>query len=133
MRISLNIDDYLLKKASELTGIKDEALLVRMGLEALIARESARRLADLGGDGKELAPDSQKKTCWRECLILADTSIWVPHLKDGDAGPAARWNVWQKEAEPPGEAFPGRAWEPEQKSQEEGLPDAVAPASCRYW
>ena len=52
MRTTLNIDDDLLREASRLTGIKEKTSLVRMGLEALIARESARRLADLGGTDK---------------------------------------------------------------------------------
>ncbi|MGB6068340.1 MAG: type II toxin-antitoxin system VapB family antitoxin [Desulfomonilaceae bacterium] len=54
MKVTLNIDDDLLKKASNLTGVKEKASLVRMGLEALIARESARRLANLGGTEKDL-------------------------------------------------------------------------------
>ncbi len=45
----MNINDDLLQQASELTGVSEKTALVRMGLEALIARESARRLADLGG------------------------------------------------------------------------------------
>ena len=49
MRTTLLIDDLMLKKASELTGIKEKTSLVRRGLEALIARESSRRLAQLGG------------------------------------------------------------------------------------
>lgn len=49
MRTTLNIEDILLTRASQLAGIKEKTLLVRMGLEALIARESARRLAKLGG------------------------------------------------------------------------------------
>ena len=47
MRTTLNIDDALLKQAARLTGISEKTSLVRMGLEALIARESARRLARL--------------------------------------------------------------------------------------
>jgi hypothetical protein len=54
MRITLNIEDKLLEKASELTGIKEKTTLVKLGLEALIARESARRLAELGGTEKRL-------------------------------------------------------------------------------
>ncbi|MBI5196507.1 MAG: type II toxin-antitoxin system VapB family antitoxin [Nitrospirae bacterium] len=54
MKITLNIDDKVLKKASELTGVIKKTSLVRMGLEALIARASARRLADLGGTEKAL-------------------------------------------------------------------------------
>ena len=56
MRTTLNIDDTLLSKASGLTGIKEKTSLVRLGLEALIARESARRLAELGGSEKYLRP-----------------------------------------------------------------------------
>jgi len=45
----LNIDILLIRRASRLTGVSKKTALVRMGLEALIARESARRLARLGG------------------------------------------------------------------------------------
>ena len=54
MRTTLNIDDDLLEQASELMGIKEKTVLVRISLEALIARESARRLAALGGTEKKL-------------------------------------------------------------------------------
>jgi hypothetical protein len=48
------MDDKLIKKAKELTGIKEKTSLVRLGLEALIALESSRRLACLGGSEKKL-------------------------------------------------------------------------------
>jgi hypothetical protein len=54
MRTTLNIEDQLIEKASELTGIKEKTTLVKLGLEALIARESAKRLAELGGTEKHL-------------------------------------------------------------------------------
>jgi Arc/MetJ family transcription regulator len=54
MRTTLILDDDLLGRASELTGIREKTSLVRLGLEALIARESARRLAALGGTEKSL-------------------------------------------------------------------------------
>lgn len=54
MRTTLNIDDSLLNDAARLTGVKEKTSLVRLGLEALIARESARRLASLGGAEKDL-------------------------------------------------------------------------------
>jgi len=54
MRTTLNIDDTILRKASKLTGITEKTSLVRLGLEALIARESSRRLAELGGTEKLL-------------------------------------------------------------------------------
>lgn len=54
MRTTLNIDDSLLNNAARLTGVKEKTSLVRLGREALIARESARRLANLGGTEKNL-------------------------------------------------------------------------------
>jgi Arc/MetJ family transcription regulator len=54
MRTTLNIEDKLVARAAELTGIKEKTSLVRLGLEALIARESAKRLAALGGTEKNL-------------------------------------------------------------------------------
>ena len=54
MRTTLNIEDTLIDQASKMTGIKEKTALVRLGLEALIARESARRLAKLGGSEKHL-------------------------------------------------------------------------------
>lgn len=52
MRTTLNIDDDLLKRASELSGITEKTSLVKAGLEALIAIESGKRLAALGGREK---------------------------------------------------------------------------------
>jgi len=54
MRTTLNIDDDLLRRARQLTGVDEKTALVRLGLEALIARESARRLAALGGSQPRL-------------------------------------------------------------------------------
>jgi len=54
MRTTINIDDKILEKAALLTGIKEKTSLVRLGLEALIARESSKRLAMLGGTEKAL-------------------------------------------------------------------------------
>lgn len=62
MRTTLNIDDSLVKHAARLTGIKQKTSLVRLGLEALISRESARRLADLGGTQKQLRPVRRRRT-----------------------------------------------------------------------
>ena len=52
MRTTLNINHDILRRASELTGVQEKTALVRMGLESLIARHSARRLAALGGKDK---------------------------------------------------------------------------------
>lgn len=57
MRTTLNIEDELLKKASKLTGVKEKTYLVKLGLETLIARESSKRLAKLGGTEKKLTED----------------------------------------------------------------------------
>lgn len=54
MITTLNIEDALLEKAVKLTGITEKTSLVRLGLQALIARESAKRLAELGGSEKTL-------------------------------------------------------------------------------
>ena len=52
MRTTLNIDDALLGRATQLSGLSEKTAVVRAGLEALVARESARRLAALGGSDK---------------------------------------------------------------------------------
>lgn len=49
MRTTINLDDALVKKAGDLSGIAERTALVHEALRALIARESARRLARLGG------------------------------------------------------------------------------------
>ena len=54
MRTTLNIDEDLLQKARRLRGLKEKTAIVHAGLEALIALESARRLAALGGSEKGL-------------------------------------------------------------------------------
>ena len=61
MRTTLNIEDDLLAKAAQLTGIQEKTALVRLGLEALIARESARRLAALGGSEPRLEPIPRRR------------------------------------------------------------------------
>ena len=54
MRTTLAIDDDLLSKAQAFTGLQERSALVREALKALIERESARRLALLGGSDPEL-------------------------------------------------------------------------------
>ena len=49
VRTTMNLDDALLGEAARLTGIKERTAVVHEGLRALIQRESARRLARLGG------------------------------------------------------------------------------------
>jgi len=62
MRTTLNIDDSVLRHAAKLTGVKQKTSLVRLGLEALISRESARRLAELGGTEKRLRPVRRRRS-----------------------------------------------------------------------
>jgi Arc/MetJ family transcription regulator len=62
MRTTININDEILKRASELTGVKEKTHLVRLGLEALIALESSRRLARLGGTEKDLGSIARRKS-----------------------------------------------------------------------
>ena len=54
MRTTLNIDDQLLDEAQRITGVKERTALIHEGLRALIERESARRLARLGGSEPQL-------------------------------------------------------------------------------
>jgi Arc/MetJ family transcription regulator len=54
MRTTLNIEDDLLAKAQRISGLKERTAVVREGLKALIERESARRLARLGGTEPQL-------------------------------------------------------------------------------
>ncbi len=61
MKINIDIDDALWTRAAALTGVSDKASLVRMGLDTLIARESAARLAALGGTEKKLRPIPRRR------------------------------------------------------------------------
>lgn len=61
MRTTLNIDDGLLAEAARLTGVTEKTALVRLGLEALVARESALRLAALGGSDKAARPAPRRR------------------------------------------------------------------------
>ena len=54
MRTTLNIDDQLYEEAVRLTGVKEKTALLREGLKALIQRESAKRLSQLGGTEPQL-------------------------------------------------------------------------------
>lgn len=61
MRTTVKLDDELVKRAEELTGITERSQLVRDALKALIARESARRLALLGGSEPDLHPVPRRR------------------------------------------------------------------------
>ncbi len=64
MRTTLNIDDKLLEKARNMTGLAEKTALVREGLRALVERESAHRLVQLGGSEPQLlsAPRRQSES-----------------------------------------------------------------------
>ena len=62
MNITITVDDALLKRAEELTGITDGQALAREGLRALIERESARKLARLGGSQPQLRPIPRRRS-----------------------------------------------------------------------
>ena len=61
MRTTINLDDRLISEAKRLTGIPERTALIHEGLRALIERESARRLARLGGSEPQLAPVSRRR------------------------------------------------------------------------
>ena len=61
MRTTIILDEPLLEKARRLTGIEEKTALVHAGLRALIARESARRLASLGGSEPQLEAPPRRR------------------------------------------------------------------------
>lgn len=62
MRTTLALDDELISQAEAFTGVKEKSVLVREALKALIERESARRLARLGGSEPRLKPIPRRQT-----------------------------------------------------------------------
>ena len=62
MKIAVTVDANLLKRAEELTGITDGATLVNESLRALIERESARKLARLGGGQPQLTSIPRRRS-----------------------------------------------------------------------
>ncbi len=62
MRTTLNIDDQLLDEAQRITGLTEKVALVREALRALIERESAHRLAKLGGSQPQLKPVPRRQS-----------------------------------------------------------------------
>lgn len=62
MRTTLNLDEDLVREAQRLSGLKAKTSVLHAGLEALIARESAKRLAALGGAERALRPISRRRS-----------------------------------------------------------------------
>jgi Arc/MetJ family transcription regulator len=54
MRTTVNLDEALIEEAMRVTGVQERTVLIHEGLKALVARESARRLARLGGSQPQL-------------------------------------------------------------------------------
>jgi Arc/MetJ family transcription regulator len=65
MRTTLALDDELVARAQELTGLNEKAALIREALKALIARESARRLALLGGTEPDAKAPPRRRPPYR--------------------------------------------------------------------
>lgn len=65
MRTTLALDDELLAQAQAFTGLQEKSALVREALVALIQRESARRLARLGGSEPKLTVTPRRQTATR--------------------------------------------------------------------
>ncbi len=61
MRTTLALDDELLAKAQAFTGITEKSALVREAMKALIERESARRLARLGGSEPDISAPPRRR------------------------------------------------------------------------
>jgi Arc/MetJ family transcription regulator len=65
MRTTVNIDDELLAEAQRITGVTEKAALLREGLRALVERESARRLAQLGATEEQLKSVPRRRSVGR--------------------------------------------------------------------
>jgi Arc/MetJ family transcription regulator len=62
MRTTINLDQALLDEAQRITGLTERTALIREGLKALIERESARRLARLGGSEPQIKPVPRRRS-----------------------------------------------------------------------
>lgn len=62
MRITVTVDDAVLREAERLSGLRTKSALVREGLKALIERESGRRLARLGGSQPNLEVPPRRRS-----------------------------------------------------------------------
>jgi Arc/MetJ family transcription regulator len=62
MRTTINLDEDLIKEAKRVTGTAERTALIHEGLRALIARESAKRLARLGGSDRKARAPRRRRT-----------------------------------------------------------------------
>ncbi len=84
MRTTVALDDILMDRARELTGVKETSALLREGLKALIERESARRLARLGGEAtlmRRLRPRAARQNDPRRLDCLDRPFPWRRRLR----------------------------------------------------
>jgi Arc/MetJ family transcription regulator len=61
MRTTLNLDEELIEEARKLTGIQEKTALLHAGLQALVAREAALRLAAMGGSQPDIRPIPRRR------------------------------------------------------------------------
>ena len=81
MRTTVTLDDELVAKAVALTGCRDRGPLLRAALNALIERESGRRLGPVWAVRKRRDGAASPQGC---DVILADTSIWIDHFRNNN-------------------------------------------------
>jgi len=62
MRTTVNLDEKLIEEAMQMTGVRERTALIHEGLKALVTRESARRLARLGGTEPQLRPIPRRRS-----------------------------------------------------------------------
>lgn len=62
MRTTVNLDEELIEEAMRVTGVQERTALIHEGLKALVTRESARRLARLGGTEPQLRPIPRRRS-----------------------------------------------------------------------
>ena len=78
MRTTVTIDDEMMAVAHRLTGITEKSAVIRAALKALIERESARRLALLGGSDPDAIAAPRRRI---GVMVLVDTSVWIDHIR----------------------------------------------------
>lgn len=61
MRTTVSLDDELVQRAQEYTGVQEKSALLREALQALVEREAARRLAAMGGASRKLKPIPRRR------------------------------------------------------------------------
>jgi Arc/MetJ family transcription regulator len=79
MRTTINLDEELVQKAQRVTGTRDRTALIHDGLRALIAKESARRLAKLGGSEPQAAAP-RRRVAARSAFPVFEVSPDAPPL-----------------------------------------------------